>query len=121
MKKNESKSKKDWTRGVLAAADIADNYNGSTTHEWQLGDCIAGKLNVGRRRPRRNKQRLQTPADALAQGMVVALAEMHRLHGDSSGVCEVAQAAGITIQIAKACGADGYDWKELRRAGVKEK
>ena len=118
--KNETQRTKDWKRGVLAAADIANNYNGSTTHDWQLGDCIALKLNVvGRKRPRRNKKKLQKPEDALAQGMVVALAEMHRGGGDSTGVCEVARAAGIDMKVARACGADGYDWKELRRAGVK--
>ena len=52
--------------------------------------------------------------------MAVALAEMHRLHGDSSGVCDVARAAGLTIAEVKAVGTDAYDWKrELRRAGVK--
>ena len=50
--------------------------------------------------------------------MAVALAEMHRLHGDSSGVCEVARAAGLTIENVKKAGTDGYDWKELGRAGV---
>lgn len=108
-----------WRQGVLAAADIADSYNVSTTHEFRLGDCVAGKLNVGRNKPRRNKQKLQSPKDALTQGMAVALAEMHRLHGDSSGVCDVARAAGITLAEAKLAGTDPYDWKELKKAGVK--
>jgi len=108
----------DWKKGVLAAAEIADDYNSSTTHPYRLGDCVAGKLNVRRGKARPNKEKLQQPADALTQGICLALAEMHRLHGDSSGVCEVARAAGITIQEAKQAGTNPYDWKELRRAGV---
>lgn len=54
-------------------------------------------------------------------GFSVALAEMHRrlLGGnDSTGVCEVARNAGITISTAKAAGVDPYDLKELKKAGV---
>lgn len=31
--------------GMLMAADVANNYNRSTTHKYMLGDCILGKLN----------------------------------------------------------------------------
>jgi len=82
----------DWKKGVLAAAEIADDYNSSTTHPYRLGDCVAGKLNVRRGKARPNKEKLQQPADALTQG--------------------------ITIQEAKQAGTNPYDWKELRRAGV---
>lgn len=54
-------------------------------------------------------------------GFAVALAEMHRrLIGgnDSTGVCEVARNAGITIKIARESGVDPYDLKELKKAGV---
>ncbi|MGD0485106.1 MAG: hypothetical protein ABSB58_10740 [Gemmatimonadales bacterium] len=35
-----------WAFGVMAAADLADGYNGCTTHPWRLGDCILLKLNL---------------------------------------------------------------------------
>lgn len=111
----------EFKKGVRAAADVASNYNGSTTHAYRLEDCIAGKLNVGRLKPRRNKKRLQDPKDAWVCGLVVGLAEMHRkLFGgnDSSGVVETARNCGVTVASAKAAGASPYDWKELRRAGV---
>jgi hypothetical protein len=116
MSMEKDRYDKGWNDAVRAAAEIADQYD--TTHPFRIGDCIAGKLNVRKGKPRRNKHKIQTPEHALTQGMAVALAEMHRLHGDSSGVCEIARAAGITIEEAKKAGTDGYDWKELVRAGV---
>jgi hypothetical protein len=113
------KRTKEWERGVRDAAAIADNYNSSTTHPYRLGDCVAGKLNVGRAKPRPNKEKIKKPADALTHGMCVALAEMHRACGDSSAVVQVARDAGITLKEAKAAGTDAFDWKELGRAGVK--
>jgi hypothetical protein len=56
-------------------------------------------------------------------GAAVALAELHRLllgGNDSSGVCSVARSIGLTIKVAKACGADPFDWRELKKAGVKD-
>lgn len=45
-------------RGVEAAADLADSYNGCTDHSHMLGDCILGKLNLTKRKsPRPNKAR----------------------------------------------------------------
>ncbi len=41
-------------RGVKAAADIANQYDGSSLHPFRLGDCIEAKLNMTRRAPRRN-------------------------------------------------------------------
>ena len=111
----------DFKKGVRAAARVAADYNGSTTHDYRLDDCIAAKLNVGRSKPRRNKKRLQNPNDAWTCGVVTALAEMHRkLIGgnDSAGVVETARNCGITVAVAKKAGVSPYDWKELRRAGV---
>jgi len=46
--------------GAEAAAEIADGYNASTTHEYQLGDCILCKLNLTKRKkPRRNSKRIR--------------------------------------------------------------
>jgi len=44
-----------FVRGVEAAADIADQYNGVTLHDHRLGDCILGKLNLRKGRPRKNE------------------------------------------------------------------
>jgi len=112
----------DFKKGVLAAAAVASAYDACSTHRYRLEDCIAGKLNVGRAKPRRNDRHLPSPADSWLCGCAVALAEMHRLligGNNSSGVVGVARAAGLTIARAKAAGVDAYDWKELRRAGVK--
>ena len=54
-------------------------------------------------------------------GFAIALAEMHRrLIGgnDSTGICAVAKAAGLTRRIAKWAGVAPYDLRELERAGV---
>jgi hypothetical protein len=114
--------KSDFQRGAEAAASWADEYNGSTTHEYRLGDCILGKMNLRKERPRRNRRKLDGENRVFIQGFAMALAEMHRrlLGGnDSTGVREVARAAGITISSCKKFGVAPYDWRELRRAGVK--
>ena len=51
--------RKAYEAGVVAAADHADQYNGSTTHEYRLGDCILGKMNIRKGRPRKNERRIQ--------------------------------------------------------------
>ena len=43
-------------RGAEAAADIADIYNGVTAHPYRLGDCILGKLNLRKGKPRKNRR-----------------------------------------------------------------
>jgi hypothetical protein len=67
--------------------------------------------------PRKTPKRL----DEWIAGFAVALAEMHRLlfgGCNSSGVCEVARNAGVTLARAKAAGVSDFDLKELRKAGV---
>lgn len=112
--------KLNWRAGVQAAAHIADEYNGSTTHDYRLGDCILGKLNaVARAKPRKNERRIQDPKEAWLHGFAVALAEVHRLSGNSSGIVEAARVAQLTLAEAKKAGTDPYDLRELRRAGIK--
>jgi hypothetical protein len=48
----------------------------------------------------------------------VALAEMHRRLDASTGVCEVARAAGLTLRAARDAGVEAFDLKELKRAGI---
>jgi hypothetical protein len=44
--------------GAEMAAAVADQYNGSTTHEYRLGDCILGKMNIRKGKPRKNEDRI---------------------------------------------------------------
>lgn len=112
----------DFQRGVVAAADVARAYNDASSHPYRLDDCILAKLNVRGRKPRRNPAAQRTEKDAWLSGFAVALAEMHRrLVGgnDSTGICEVARVAGLTLEAARAAGASDFDIKELKRAGVR--
>ena len=86
--------------------------------------------------PSRARRRLLTRAFALGladdvrtaidrswiAGFATALAEIHRqlLNGNnSSGVCDSARNAGITIATARAAGVSNYDLRELRKAGMR--
>lgn len=112
----------DFQRGVIAAAGVAESYDSTSTHPYRLGDCILAKLNVAKRAPRRNRHVQRNEQAAWLSGFAVALAEMHRrLFGgnDSTGVCEVARAAGLTLTFARAAGVSAFDLKELKRAGVR--
>ena len=110
---------KEFKRGAEAAASIISDYNGSTIHKFRLDDCVLGKLNLHPRKNLRvNKKALQHPDEAWMHGMSVALAEVHRITGSSSAVCEVARDAGLTLAFAKSV-SDPYDWKELKKAGLK--
>jgi hypothetical protein len=111
-------------RGVKAAAGVVEMFTGSTTHPYRLDDVVLCKLNVvSRDKPRLNKKALEDPREvgdaAWVTGFALALAEVHRLGAGSSAVCEVARDAGITLATVKECGADPYDWRELKKAGVK--
>lgn len=112
----------EFQRGAIAAAETAEIYNASSTHPFRLGDCILAKLNVRHRKPRRNQQVQRREDEAWLSGFAVALAEMHRrLVGgnDSTGICEVARGAGLTLAAARAAGTSDYDLRELKRAGVR--
>jgi hypothetical protein len=116
------KKLRDFQRGVIAAADVAAAYDSTSTHPYRLGDCILAKLNVGKRKPRRNRQVQPNKRDAWLSGFAVALAEMHRrlLNGnDSTSVCKIAEATGLTMKSARAAGVSVFDLKELKRAGVR--
>ena len=112
----------EFQRGIVVAADVAAAYDSTSTHPYRLGDCILAKLNVGKRKLRRNRQVQRNERDAWLSGFAVALAEMHRLlirGNDSIGVCKVASTAGLTIKAARAAGVSVFDLKELKRAGVR--
>ena len=111
----------DFQRGAIAAAAVAETYDPTSTHPFRLGDCILGKLNIRKQKPRINGRCSRNERDAWLSGFAVALAEIHRLllnGNNSSGVCEVARNAGVTIKSARAAGVSAYDLKELKKAGV---
>lgn len=46
-------------RGAAAAAGIASEmYDGCSTHEYRLDDCILSKMNLRNGKPRKNKRRV---------------------------------------------------------------
>lgn len=115
---------KAFRRGVEAAAGVIEMFNGTTTHAYRLDDVVLCKLNViGRAKPRLNKKKIADPKEAgdrsWIQGFVMALAEMHRHGAGSSAVVEVARDAGMNISEAKREGCDPYDWRQLKKAGVR--
>lgn len=107
-------------RGAKAAAYVASDYNGSTTHAYRLDDCILGKLNIDRRsKPRRNLKALQVRKDSWLAGFAAALAEVH--HSDSARICFAANSVGLTIEVAKKIGLSETARRELKRAGIRSK
>lgn len=109
-------------RGVIAAADVAASYDSTSTHPYRLADCILAKLNISKRKPRRNRSVQRNERDAWLSGFAVALAEIHRqlLNGNnSSGVCAAARNAGLTLASARGAGVSPFDLRELKKAGVR--
>lgn len=41
--------------GILLAAEVASDYDLTNSHPYLVSDCILGKLNVLKGKPRRNK------------------------------------------------------------------
>lgn len=111
-------------RGAESAADLASSFDASSVHDYRLGDCILGKMNLRRRKPRRNVRRLTHPGDAWICGFVVALVGMYRgliAGGDAAGVRRVAREAGLDLQAMAKAGVDRLDLAVLRRAGVPDR
>ena len=111
----------EFQRGAIAAASVADAYDSTSTHPYRLGDCILGKLNIRKQKPRINRRCPRNERDSWLSGFATALAEIHRqlLRGnDSTGVCAAARTAGLTLASARAAGVSAFDLKELKKAGV---
>lgn len=120
MSRRRKNWNKEFQRGARAAAGLLPAMGYRTTHPYLLEDCILLKLNMTTRRfPRENPDRLQEPKEAWLHGYAVALAEMHRLHGDSVGVCEAARnCGGLDLAEAERVGTMDFDLRELKLAGV---
>lgn len=41
--------------GILIAAEVASDYDRTNSHPYLVSDCILGKLNVLKGKPRRNR------------------------------------------------------------------
>jgi hypothetical protein len=119
MEKSKVKMNPAWVKGVLAAADVAAYYNSSSTLPYRLEDCIAGKLNIRRMKPRKNTRRIKDPDEAWLHGAAVALGEMYYADERVREIVQkVARAMGITLKNAKAAGCETFDIKRLRAAGI---
>jgi hypothetical protein len=112
---------REFSRGARAAADVAAQYDASSTHDYRLGDCILGKLNLSARAPRRNRRRLEHPYDAWRRGFASGVLAMHAglLHGsDRAGVQRSCREAGLYLEDLKRIGVHPTDLRKLREAGV---
>jgi hypothetical protein len=108
-----------YLQGVLAAAAVAGEYDGCSTHEYRLGDCVAQKLNATpRKKPRLNKKRLKDPRDVATAAFVAALADVWRSFHEGKIVREVARGGGVTLEVARKAGVALQDRVALRQAGV---
>lgn len=45
-------------KGVRMAAEIASEYDHSSSHPYLVSECILGKLNVLKRKPRKNEAKV---------------------------------------------------------------
>jgi len=109
-----------YERGARAAADVAAQYDPYTSHDYRLGDCVLGKLNLRQRPPRKNRRRLPTTSDARLHGFLIALVELARYpgHGDPKDMLRVARDAGVTLAEARRVGAGPRELVILRRLGI---
>lgn len=111
--------KTEFARGVQAAAGVMEGFNSTTTNAYRLDDVLLCKFNVVRRaKPRRNKKKLQHPDSAWVVGVAYAAAEAGR-RGEDILAVEIARSASITIAVCKSAGVDAFDWRALKRAGVR--
>lgn len=110
-----------YDRGAADAAELADGYNGSTTHGHRLGDCILAKMNLRRHAPRRNATKIDAPEDTWMRGFATGLVEMHgRLAqgADAAGIVSACRAASVNLSDLRRAGVPSADLARLRRAGV---
>lgn len=108
----------EFRKGVTFAASVADDYNGSTTHPYRLGDCIMAKLNLRRQRPRKNERAL--PRRTNLENRLDSI--KFTVHG---GICEV-RAPGETsrqdlIRAAEFALSIAKKWRRPREAAKKKR
>lgn len=59
---------KDFVEGAMAAAGVAAQYNATSNHPYRIDDCILSKLNIRRRKPRKNPKALPPPPAQVDDG-----------------------------------------------------
>lgn len=119
--KSPSEKAADFNRGAKVAADLAEQYNGSSTHEYRLGDCILYKLNLRKGKPRKNKKQISSSDHTWIRGFGTALAEVYRLLADGNeakGIRTIAAAAGVNLAALREAEVHPLDIRALRRAGL---
>ena len=57
--KPKTQAERDWLRGVKDACELMNIYNATSTHPYQLGDCVLAKLNIIARPRRRHVDGVQ--------------------------------------------------------------
>ena len=75
--------------GIILAAEVARDYDKMSYHDCLVSECILGKLNVLKRRPRKN------PAAAMINKALGRLE--HKVEGLSGTVTFMAKAAKRTL------------------------
>lgn len=110
--------RKAYERGVKVAAELAGDYDSSSTHPYRLEDCILGKLNVpgAPLDARRNKHAKKNNVDdSWDRGFGIALAEVNRRWAHPTLVAAIVRDEGLTIAKFKKAGLAEFDLKQLRK------
>lgn len=102
-----------YRRGVKHAADLASGYNGTSSHPYDLGDCILGKLNMLPKSQLRRNTRKPAGFDA---GVALVLVELIQAHDLPSVAADIMKRMGYTPDDLKCGGADAKDMRVIRKA-----
>lgn len=101
-----------YTRGVLAAADIAEQFDNESANPSRVSDIVRCKLNAVRlAKPRRNAAH----NNSFAQGVALALADLNRKFDQPAMVADVLEETGLTIKQLRAAGVEEHDLRELKK------
>ena len=99
--------------GAIAAADHASSYDSSSTHDYLLGDCILGKMNLRKGKPRKNHRRLSMD-ESFVRGFALGLSDMLM----EKNIIYVFRNAGVTLRLLRRYGLMPNDLRRLKEAGV---
>ena len=101
-----------FTRGVLAAAGIAEEFDHESANPSRVSDIVRCKLNAVRlAKPRRNAAH----NNSFAQGVALALADLNRKFDQPAMVADVLEETGLTIKQLRAAGVEEHDLRELKK------
>ena len=106
--------KSELRRGIEMAADIASQYNATSSHLYRLDDCILGKLNATRRKKPRKNPRAINPVREWFRGYATALAGVVRVVGPALGKT-IMQNDNFTVADLRRAKLDGFDMRQIRK------